>query len=132
MEKYRNLKIKLTPQRLAILSFLDGNTSHPSAEDIYLAVKKRFPTISFATVYNTLETLKNKGTVQEIKIDPDKKRYDPLNKRHHHIICIKCKDIVDVHLDFDVDISEDMTEDFSVLGNRIEFYGICRKCGKKK
>ncbi len=61
MEKYRRLGIKLTPQRLAILEYLNGNTDHPSAEDIYRTVSKKYPTMSFATVYNTLGTLKTAG-----------------------------------------------------------------------
>jgi Fur family peroxide stress response transcriptional regulator len=131
MEKYRDLHIKLTPQRLAILDFLNGNKSHPSAEEIYKAVQKQFPTMSFATVYNTLEALKNKGTVQELKTDPNKKRYDPDTSRHHHLICLKCKNIVDIYKDFCLDLSEDLTEGFDVSGNSIEFYGLCQKCKKK-
>ena len=128
MEKYRDLHIKLTPQRLAILSYLNGNTSHPSAEDIYKAVQEQFPTMSFATVYNTLEALKNKGTVQELKIDHAKKRYDPDSTVHHHLICNKCKNIIDVRKDFSQSLTDEMTEGFDVLGNSIEFYGICSKC----
>ena len=128
MEKYRSLQIKLTPQRLAILSFLDGNKTHPSAEDIYKAVIKQFPTMSFATVYNTLEALKNKGNVQELKIDSAKKIYDPDISRHHHLICIKCKSIADIQKDFKISLSEDLTHGFDLLGNSIEFYGICQTC----
>jgi Fur family peroxide stress response transcriptional regulator len=128
VEKYRNLQIKLTPQRLAILSYLDGNKSHPSADDIYKEVLKQFPTMSFATVYNTLEALKNKGNVQELKIDPNKKRYDPDVSRHHHIVCVKCNNIADVHRDFKLDLSEDLMSGFELLGNNIEFYGICQNC----
>ncbi len=131
VEKYRDLHIKLTPQRLAILNYLNGNKTHPSAEDIFRAVQKQFPTMSFATVYNTLEALKNKGTVQELKIDPNKKRYDPDNTKHHHLICHKCKNIIDIHKDFKLNLSEEMTEGFEVLGNSIEFYGLCQKCKKK-
>ena len=76
MEKYRNLQIKLTPQRLAILNYLEGNKSHPSADEIYKAVLKKFPTMSFATVYNTLDALREKGYVIELTIDPAKKRFD--------------------------------------------------------
>lgn len=130
MEKYRNLQIKLTPQRLAILSYLNGNTSHPSAEDIYKAVQEQFPTMSFATVYNTLEALKNKGSVQELKIDHAKKRYDPDSTVHHHLICNKCKCIIDIRKDFKLSIPEEMTEGFEVLGNSIEFFGVCSKCRK--
>ncbi len=128
MEKYRDLHIKLTPQRLAILGYLNGNTSHPSAEDIYKAVQEQFPTMSFATVYNTLEALKNKGTVQELKIDHAKKRYDPDSTVHHHLICNKCKNIIDIRKDFNLSLPNEMTEGFEMLGNSIEFYGVCSKC----
>ncbi|HDH34238.1 MAG TPA: transcriptional repressor [Nitrospirae bacterium] len=124
------MHIKLTPQRLAILSYLNGNTSHPSAEDIYKAVQGQFPTMSFATVYNTLEALKNKGSVQELKIDHAKKRYDPDSTIHHHLICNKCKNIIDIHKDFNLSLPDEMTEGFDVLGNSIEFYGVCSKCNK--
>ena len=130
MEKYRELHIKLTPQRLAILSFLDGNKSHPSAEDIYKAVLKQFPTMSFATVYNTLEALKNRGNAQELKIDSHKKRYDPDISRHHHLICLKCSKIIDIHKDFKIALSEDLIHGFDLMGNSVEFYGICQKCKK--
>ena len=132
MEKYRHLNIKLTPQRIAILSYLNGNKTHPSAEDIYKAVQKQFPTMSFATVYNTMEALKHKGNIRELKIDSNKKRYDPDSTKHHHLICLKCKNIVDIHKDFKLDLSAVMTKDFSILGNSIEFYGICRKCKKSQ
>ncbi len=128
MEKYRDLQIKLTPQRLAILGYLNGNTSHPSAEDIYKAVQKQFPTMSFATVYNTLEALKNKGSVQELKIDHAKKRYDPDCSVHHHLICNKCRNIIDIRKDFNLSLPNEMTEGFDIVGNSIEFYGICSKC----
>lgn len=131
MEEFRQLNIKLTPQRIAILTYLKGNKSHPSAEDIFRAVKKQFPTMSFATVYNTLEALKNKGNVQELKIDPGKKRYDPDTTRHHHLICTKCKSIVDIFKDFKIGLSEDLTQGFDLHGNSIEFFGICSKCKKK-
>ena len=75
MEQYRDIGFKLTPQRLAILDYLDGNTNHPSAEEIFGAVKTKFPTMSFATVYNTLEALRDRGKVLELTIDPSRKRY---------------------------------------------------------
>lgn len=130
MEKYKHLGLKLTPQRLAILSYLDGNKEHPSAEDIYKAMSKDFPTMSFATVYNTLETLRDKGSILELTIDPNKKRYDPNTAAHHHLICIKCKRIIDIHKEFNLNIPDEMTEGFDLVGNHVELYGICPKCKK--
>ena len=66
-----------TPQRLAIMKFLEGNTSHPSAEQVHSALHKSFPTLSLATVYNTLEALKAQGAICEVVGDGHKKRFDP-------------------------------------------------------
>ncbi|MGZ6236918.1 MAG: Fur family transcriptional regulator, partial [Syntrophales bacterium] len=74
MYKKKKYPIRLTPQRLAILEYLEGNKSHPSASDIYKAVSETHPMMSFATVYNTLDSLKEKKQVLELSIDPQKKR----------------------------------------------------------
>lgn len=132
MEKYRLLKIKLTPQRLAILDYLNENKSHPSAETIYKAVSKQFPTMSFATVYNTLETLLNKGSIRELKIEAGKKRYDHDTKPHHHIICVKCNKIVDLYKDYKIPLPEEITQEFELINKNIEFYGTCQNCKKKR
>ena len=129
MGKYGNLGFRSTPQRMAILDYLEGNKEHPSADDIYKAVSKRFPTMSFATVYNTLSALKNRGRLLELTIDPDKKRFDPDTSPHHHLMCIKCKQILDVQMNYRVALPD---SDFEIIGNHIEFYGICPKCKEKK
>ena len=130
MEKYRQVGLKLTPQRLAILGYLEGNETHPSAEDIYRAISKKFPTMSFATVYNTLEKLKEKGIVAELNVDPYKKRFDPDTRHHHHLICMNCKKIIDIHGKFKLSLHETESEGFKIIGNHIEFYGLCSKCNK--
>jgi len=128
IKKYRSKDFKLTPQRLAILEYLEGNKNHPSAENIYEAVQRKFPMMSFATVYKTLETLRLKGNVLELTIDPQRRRYDPDTKRHHHLICITCKKIIDIEADLPVSIPDDIKERFEVTGNHVEFYGICSDC----
>ena len=128
MEKFRALGLKLTPQRLAILEFLDGNTDHPSADNIFKEVKKKYPMMSFATVYNTIEALKKKGDLLELTIDPERRRYDPETKPHHHLICVECKKIVDVYKQFSINVPEEVGDEFDLLGNHIEFYGVCPEC----
>jgi Fur family peroxide stress response transcriptional regulator len=127
-EKYRHIGLKLTPQRMAILDFLQGNKLHPSAEDIYRAVLVRFPTMSLATVYSTLSVLKEKGNVLELTLDPDKKRYDPETSLHNHLICVSCKRIVDVPEGSPLELPESARQDFSVIKSHVEFYGLCPKC----
>lgn len=132
MKKYRELGIKLTPQRIAILEYLDKNYEHPSAEDIYLKVRKKYPMMSFATVYNTLQALADKGKINELNIDPARRRYDLDTGYHHHLICSGCKKIVDIHADFQVNIPDDEKGSFEIIGNHIEFYGICPVCKDKE
>lgn len=132
MERYRSTGLKLTPQRLAIIKYLEGNQMHPSAEDVYAEVSKKFPTMSLATVYNTLETLKKRGEVQELTIDPGKKRFDPDTGPHHHIICTACGRIVDVHIQYDLNVPAGERKDFEITGNHVEFYGLCARCRKRR
>ena len=124
--------LKLTPQRLAILKYLENNREHPSAADIYGAVSKDFPTMSFATVYNTLKALKRMRDVQELSIDAGKKRFDPDMNEHNHLICVACRKIVDVDRRFDPDIPEGEGQDFEILYTHVDFYGICPECKKRQ
>lgn len=123
---------KRTPQRLSILEHLDGNTSHPSADDIYKVVARKNPCMSFATVYNTLNTLVAAGAVRELTIDPERKRYDPDTSAHHHLICLGCKKVVDIPGDIPVDVPRGVAKDFTITGNHVEFYGVCAPCRKQK
>ena len=127
MEKYSHSHLRLTPQRIAILDYLEGNKSHPSAEDIYRAVVKKFPTVSLATVYNTLSTLERRGRLLKLSIDPSKARYDPNAFPHHHLICTHCKMIEDVDTHYRFALPD---TDFEVTGSHVEFYGTCPKCKK--
>ncbi len=132
MEKYRDIGLKLTPQRLAIFEYLEGNKEHPSAEDIFRAVSKKFPTMSFATVYNTLSALRDRGSVQELTIDPSKKRYDPDTSRHNHLVCISCGKVVDIDVQYDLALPKGSKQDFEVVDSHVSFYGYCSPCRKSK
>jgi Fur family peroxide stress response transcriptional regulator len=132
MEKFRGLGLKLTPQRIAIMQYLDGNTEHPSADVIYKSLTKKYPTMSMATVYNTLEVLTNRGYVRELTIEPQKKRFDPNTKHHHHLMCMACKKIVDVRSAVNVDLSPEEHDGFEIIGHHIEFYGLCQPCKKRE
>jgi Fur family peroxide stress response transcriptional regulator len=130
INKYKGKGFKLTPQRIAILRFLEGNTSHPTADDIYRDIKKDHPTVSFATVYNTIQALKDRGELIEITIDPDRKHFDPNPTPHHHIMCSECGRIGDIIRDYTdvLEIPEEITEGFKITGNHVDFFGVCNKC----
>jgi Fur family transcriptional regulator, peroxide stress response regulator len=126
-----NLKekgVKVTPQRVAIIDFLEKNKIHPTADEIYENVSKTFPSISLATIYNTLEKLEEIGAITKIKIsDENKVNYEAILEPHHHFYCRKCKKI------FDIDIKCSFSILKEVEGNKIEeihgyFKGICKNC----
>jgi Fur family peroxide stress response transcriptional regulator len=131
--KLRQEGLKITPQRIAILSFLEGNASHPSVDEIYREVARAFPTISLATVYNTLETLEQIKEVQSVSIDPARKRYDPETRPHHHLMCSGCRGIRDVFVDYaaSVDIPPDLAQEFKVEQTSVCFHGLCKSCSDK-
>ncbi len=125
-------KIKWTPQRLAILKYLDGNKAHPSAEDIYADLSKDFPTMSVATVYNVLEFLKRTGRVKEIHIDPEKRRFDPDTTAHHHAICVKCKKVFDIFEDIKIPELSSNIPEFQILDAHLTIYVLCPRCQNKE
>lgn len=131
LEKFKSTGLRLTPQRLAILQFLEENMGvHPSAEDVYTAVKKDNPSISLATVYNTLDALTKKGAVVEITVASKKRHYESNTKPHHHIVCTQCGKIADVWED-DMDTEPLMKGDFGgfkVMDCHVNFTGICQEC----
>lgn len=124
--------LKVTPQRLAIIGYLEGNTTHPAAEDIFNAVKVDYPTISLATIYNTMDTLVDIGVVQEILIDNEKRHFDPDLSSHFHALCRKCGNITDIFEEFTKE-SKAITSKvsgFNVESANIDFYGICAHCAE--
>lgn len=89
---------KLTRQREAILQVIREREDHPNANEIFQAARLRLPTISYATVYNSLRFLKEAGLVSEIKFGDGASRYDRETERHDHAICSCCGKLVDFDL----------------------------------
>jgi len=123
--------VSLTIQRYAILKFLSNNPIHPTIDEIYRAVRKDYPTVSKATVYNTLELFRDIGLVKEINIEKEKVRFDYNTDFHHHFFCKRCKRIVDL------DIECPVAGQSYIKGNKVEeirgyVFGICSECLKKK
>ena len=97
-KKDRASEQKLTPQRDAVFQVILAREDHPTASDIFEAARQRLPTISYATVYNSLRYLKEAGLVHEIKFGDSASRYDRETDRHDHAICNSCGKLVDFDL----------------------------------
>jgi Fe2+ or Zn2+ uptake regulation protein len=96
--KDTNEKPKLTPQREAVYQVIQERDDHPTASDIFEAARRRLPSISYATVYNSLRYLKEAGLVLEISFGDSASRYDRETHRHDHAICNDCGKLVDFDL----------------------------------
>jgi Fur family peroxide stress response transcriptional regulator len=121
---------KLTPQRLAVFKTIVLRKDHPRADDIYQQVKKKYPMISLATVYKTLDVLKDIGLVSELGYREEGCRYDGNVSLHANMVCLKCKNINDINIDSLSKIEGLVAakSGHTIIGSRIEFYGYCSEC----
>ena len=129
---FRNKRAPLTLQRLAVYEELAGRRDHPSAESLYGSLKARYPSLSLATVYKTLQTLHGMGLVARVDSPNNQARFDADVKTHHHAICGGCGRIVDVY-DPRLDaLALPETPGFEVAGFSVHLSGLCSACAKKK
>lgn len=91
-----NRGIRISIQRLKILEYLSGTAEHPSADEIYRNLKSAVPSLSKATVYNTLGFLTTKRIVREIPVNTGEARFDLPSGNHHHFYCDNCGRIIDI------------------------------------
>ncbi len=123
---------RMTKQRRAILAALQGDTSHPTAEEIYLRVKRELPHISLATVYRNLRRLAEEGLVQEIPTPHGPARYDPTTRPHYHFLCDECGRVYDVRLAVQNRFHHELAlQGFKVRAHEMMFYGLCPACNRQ-
>ena len=132
--KLKERQYRITPQRVELIRLIAASEGHPSASQLYNQIKVQFPTMSLATVYKTLDLLKEVGEVLEIGLRDDS-HYDG-NKPypHPHLICMKCQKIMDGELDATVGkIVQEVENNFGfrVVKHQLDFYGLCPDCQKK-
>lgn len=92
--KSKNLRV--TPQRFAVYANLLSRSDHPTVEQIMEDLNQNFPISSQATVYSSLQVLREVGLVQEVLLDEGASRYDANMEKHHHFCCSNCSAIEDI------------------------------------
>lgn len=95
LEQLKAKGLRMTPQRVAIVQLFATDPSHPTAQDLFERLGPTFPTMSFATVYNTLDALAEVGLSGTLRLG-NAARFDPNTEPHHHAVCTKCGAVVDV------------------------------------
>ena len=130
IETLRKKGYKATPQRIAICRFALNSRDHPSAQQVYDEVKKIHPTVSLATVYKTLQVLKNLNLIQELNLPQGQARFDSYMKPHINLICLQCGNIIDLDDTTAIDITRKVAAaaKFKPKEQRMDVFGICGKC----
>ena len=126
----REKGFKVTPQRLAIYKVLANTKAHPSAEMIFSQLQPLYPTMSLATVYKTVDILREIGLIQVLNAGEDSFRYDADISMHPHVRCLQCGRVDDLH---DVDFGDFVAKvaqktPYRLTSQQFYFYGICPAC----
>lgn len=122
--------LKYSKQRESIKNFLVTRYDHPTAETVYLNIRREFPNISLGTVYRNLNLLAEIGEIQKLSpgIGPD--RFDGNPAPHYHFICRHCGCVMDLTvsgLDH-INILAGQDFDGEIEGHITYFYGTCPAC----
>ena len=124
--------IKLTHQRMEIFREIAQTEDHPDAEQIFLRVRDRMPTVSLDTVYRTLWLLNDLGLVVTLGSSRERTRFDANLSSHHHFVCGKCgytRDFYSNELD-NIKLPESVVSYGEVEATHVEVRGICQECAK--
>ena len=127
-------KYRMTHQRQVILEEVRKVNTHPTADEVYEMVRKRLPRISLGTVYRNLEFLSTSGLIQKIGPPSNQMRFDGKTENHYHIRCVSCGRVEDAPVESFDKLEEAMQKksNYSILGHRLEFLGICPVCRAKE
>ena len=131
VDRLKEEGLRVTPQRIAVLRILAVSKGHPSVETIYERVKPEFPMTSLATIYKTVNLLRDLGEVVELDFSEESNRYDG-NKPypHPHLICTQCKTVVDPDVATVTELSRELANKtgYRIVNHRLDFFGICPRC----
>lgn len=120
----------LTRQREAVLDVILSSHEHLTANEVFANAKAKLPTISFATVYNSLRFLKDAGHIAEIQFGNGASRFDKCTHRHDHALCTSCGKLVDIEMEIPADIVKRAAKYSKFMPETLEFTlrGLCPDC----
>ena len=98
-ERLKEAGIRPTAHRIAVAEYILDTTAHPSADQVFEAVRARCPRISQATVYNTLKIFTDHGLLKQLTLRNDRVVYDPKMEAHHHFVDVETGEIDDIEWD---------------------------------
>ncbi|MBQ3090385.1 MAG: transcriptional repressor [Oscillospiraceae bacterium] len=121
-------RTRFSPQRSLILEYVKQSTDHPTAEEIYQALKDCFPGLSRGTVYRNLNLLSDDGIIFKLPLPVE--RFDGFTNPHPHLICSGCGSVHDLKIDYDSGLDQLASESCGYQIQRHEsfFFGLCPGC----
>ena len=131
----RDLGLKVTQQRVAILDVIRSGQTHFTAQEVFEIVNEKSPEIGFATVYRFLKKLSEQNFVTEVRMGGMPARYEWSAREHHdHLTCIRCHSIVEFENQKIEALQDKIAEqhNFILTHHILELFGICPKCQVKK
>jgi Fur family transcriptional regulator, peroxide stress response regulator len=132
VEALQSKGFRLTPHREAVHAYLASVDHHPTAEEVYLAVKAQGSRLSLATVYNALEALVEAGLASKLAFGDGSARYDIRTDQHDHVHCLGCGMLRDLPPLLRRDALGDVPQEgFQVIGYRLELIGYCAACRQR-
>ena len=128
IEKLQQYHLKVTPQRIEILSVIN-KVGHINIDDLYGHLIDKFPTLSLATIYKNINTMQQKNLLSEVKIPNQKSVFEITKHTHAHLVCQKCNKIEDIMVETS-SIKQDITSkvDFDIEAVSVVVTGYCSKC----
>ena len=128
----KDLRLKVTPKRLAILDFLSRTGTYVSPEEVRQNLREQFASIGLPTVYRNLDELASGGIIAKI-IHPNRQLYYyycPNSNHHHHFICISCRKVTDLHICTVKGLEDEINDQVrgKVMSHILQVNGLCRSC----
>jgi Fur family ferric uptake transcriptional regulator len=127
----RQMGLKVTQQRIAILETLTNGRAHVTAQEVFEVVNAKYPEIGFATVYRFLRKMAEQNMVTEVRMGGLPARYELTPRRHHdHLTCVSCGQIVEFESQQIENLQELVAKEhnFRLTHHVLELYGVCPRC----
>ena len=127
----RERGVAVTRKRAKLLEVLLASDRHPSVSEIHEGVRAAYPGTSLATIYNTIEILKETGQVLEIEFSASANRYDGrIPVSHPHLVCLQCEKVEDMENTATHDPLERVSQatGYDIVRLRTDYYGTCPEC----
>lgn len=125
----KSVLIVVTKYAKKILEIVESSYSHMTAEQVFEQLRKTYPTVVLATVYNNLNRLWEENRIRKVSVEGMPDRYDRI-QRHDHLVCQKCGKLLDIDLG-DLTAQLEQKVGIPILSYDLKLLYLCEECRKK-